>query len=97
MAIKFDYNQTIAQAKQLDELASDIKNQCCKKADEICEDIEAAWSGQAAKTYRKHVSGVRDDMLKKVKYIQDTAEFLRNAAKKIQMADSIAKGAAQKI
>ena len=97
MAIKFDYNQTVAQAKLLDELANDMQNQCCKKMGEISENIEAAWSGQAASAYRKYISGVRDDLLKKAKYMRDTAEFLRAAAKKMQAADQAAKQAAQKI
>ena len=97
MSIRFNYNQTMAQAKLLDELASDMQNQCGKKMGEICENIEAAWSGQAAAAYRKHVSGVRDDLLKKAKYIRDTAEFLRSAAKKMQDADTAAKQAAKRI
>jgi len=97
MAISFNYNQIINQAKLLDELANDMQNQCCKKMGEICENIEAAWSGQAASTYRKYVSGVRDDLSKKVKYVRDTAEFLRNTAKKMQAADAAAKQAAEKI
>ncbi|MDR1728467.1 MAG: WXG100 family type VII secretion target [Acidobacteriota bacterium] len=97
MAIKFDYNQTVAQAKLLDELANDMQNQCCKKMAEIAENIEAAWGGQAAKTYHKYVVGVRDDLLKKAKFMRDTAEFLRNAAKKMQSADAAAKQAAQGI
>ena len=97
MATKFNYNQTVAQAKLLDELANDIQNQCCKKMGEICENIEAAWSGQAADTYRKYVNGVRDDLLKKAKFIRDTAEFLRTAANKMKAADEAAKQSAQKI
>jgi uncharacterized protein YukE len=88
MAIKFDYNQTIAQAKLLDELANDMQNQCCKKMSEVCENIDAAWSGQAANTYKKYVGGVRDDLLKKAKYLRDIAEFLRSSAKKMQAADA---------
>lgn len=97
MAIKFDYNQTLAQAKLLDELANDLQNQCCKKMDEIAENIKAAWSGQAANTYCRHVGGVRDDLLKKAKYLRDTAEFLRNAAKKMRAADAAARQAAERI
>lgn len=97
MAIKFDYNQTIAQAKLLDELAGDMQNQCCKKMAEICVNIEAAWSGQAATAYRKYVNGVSDDLLKKAKYMRETAEFLRSAAKKLQEADLSVKEAVQKI
>ena len=97
MAIKFDYNQTMAQAKLLDELANDIQNQCCKKMGEIHDNIDAAWNGQAANTYKRYVGGVRDDLLKKAKYLRDTAVFLRNAAKKMQEADAAARQAAQKI
>ncbi|MCL2699921.1 MAG: hypothetical protein FWE68_06370 [Defluviitaleaceae bacterium] len=97
MAVKFDYNQTMTQAKLLDELANDMQNQCCKKMGEICENIDAAWSGQASNTYKKYVIGVREDLLKKAKYMRDTAEFLRTAARKIQAADSAAAQAVQKI
>ena len=97
MAIKFDYNQIMNQAKLLDELANDMQNQCRKKMSEMYENIEAAWTGNAASAYKKHVSGVRDDLLKKAKYIRDTAEFLRSAAKKMKAADEAAKAAAQNI
>jgi WXG100 family type VII secretion target len=97
MAMKFDYNQTVAQAKLLDELANDMQNQACKKMNDVCENIEAAWTGQAASAYRKYVGGARDDLLKKAKYLRDVAEFLRSAAKKMQAADAAAKQAAQNI
>jgi uncharacterized protein YukE len=97
MAMKFDYNQTVAQAKLLDELANDMQNQACKKMGEVCDNIEAAWTGQAAAAYRKYVGGVRDDLLKKAKYMRDVAEFLRSAAKKMQAADAAAKQTAQSI
>ena len=97
MATKFNYNQTMAQAKLLDELAGDMQNQCCKKMGEICENIDAAWSGQAASTYKKYISSVRDDLLKKAKYIRDTASFLRTAANKMKAADEAARQAAEGI
>ena len=97
MAINFNYNEIMSQAKQLDELANDIQNKCGKKMSEICDNIKAAWSGDAAMSYEKYVSGVREDLLKKAKYIRDTAEFLRGTAKKMQAADAAAKAAAQKV
>jgi WXG100 family type VII secretion target len=96
MAINFNYNQTVNQAKLLDELANDVQNQCCKKMGEISENIEAAWSGDAAAAYKKYVNGVRDDLLKKAKYMRDTAEFLRTTAKRMRDADAAAKQAAQR-
>lgn len=97
MAIKFDYNQTMAQAKLLDELANDMQNNACKKMGEICENIQAAWTGQAAQLFSKFVNNVREDLAKKGKHLRDTAEFLRNSAKKLKAADEQAKAAAQKI
>jgi len=97
MTIKFNYEQTVAQARLLDELANDIQNQGVKKLAEIGGNIEAAWSGEAAKTYIRYIRGVQDDIGKKAKYLRDTAEYLRNAAKKMQEADTSARQSAQRI
>lgn len=96
-AIKFNYNQTMNQAKQLEELASDMQNGCMKKMTEIAGNIEAAWTGNAAKAYVKYIRGVQDDLGKKAKYLRDTAEFLKTAAKKMQAAEAAAKQSAQNI
>ncbi|MEA4924235.1 MAG: WXG100 family type VII secretion target [Syntrophomonadaceae bacterium] len=97
MTIKFNYEQTAAQAKLLDELANDIQNQSVKKLTEVSGNIEAAWSGEAAKTYIRYIRGVQDDIGKKAKYLRDTAEYLRSAAKKMQEADASAQQSAQRI
>ena len=97
MAFKFDYNQTVQQAKELDRLASDMQNGAVKKLEEVCENIEAAWTGDAGKAYLKYMRGVQSDIQKKAKYLHDTAEYLRSAAKKMRAAEAQAKAAAQKI
>ncbi|HWR55744.1 MAG TPA: WXG100 family type VII secretion target [Negativicutes bacterium] len=97
MTIKFNYEQTVAQARLLDELANDIQNQSVKKLAEVGGNIEAAWSGEAAKTYIRYIRGVQDDIGKKAKYLRDTAEYLRAAAKKMQEADASARQSAQRI
>ncbi|TCL59038.1 WXG100 family type VII secretion target [Kineothrix alysoides] len=95
--IKFDYNKTINQAKELEDIASDMQNSCIKKMNEISGNVEAAWTGNAAKAYVKYIRGVQDDLGKKAKYLKDTAEFLRNAAKRMKEAEEAAKQMAQKI
>lgn len=97
MAIKFDYNQTINQAKQLEELSREMSAQCVKKLDSVCGNIEAAWTGDAAKTYLKYMKAIQTDMQSKAKYLQQVAEFLRNAAGKIKAAEEQAKSAASGI
>ena len=97
MAVHFDYNQTMQQAKQLDELAADMQNKCCKELSTIGENVEAAWSGEAAKAYLKYIRGVEADMQNKAKYLKQVAEFLRSASKKLRAAEEAAKNAAGKI
>ncbi|MDR0355922.1 MAG: WXG100 family type VII secretion target [Deltaproteobacteria bacterium] len=97
MALKFDYNQTIAQAKQIDQVANDMQNNVSKKMNEICENMKAAWTGKAAVAYHKYITTLREDLLKKAKYLRDTADFLRTAAKKMKAADEAAKQSAQNI
>lgn len=97
MAVTFNYNQTIEQAKLLDELANDMQSQCCKALSGVGENVEAAWSGESAKAYLKHIRGVETDMQNKAKYLREVAEFLRSAAKKIRAAEEAAKQAANRI
>ncbi len=97
MAITFDYNQTVQQARLLDELAADLGSQAVTKLSTIHENVSAAWTGDAAKVYLRHIKGVQDDLTAKAKYLRDTAEFLRDAAKRIRAADAAATQAAQKI
>ncbi|HWR56594.1 MAG TPA: WXG100 family type VII secretion target [Negativicutes bacterium] len=97
MAIKFDYNQTMNQAKLLEELAGDMQNQCVGKLNAVYDNVDAAWSGQAAKVYLTYIRGVQDDLGKKAKYLRDTADFLRAAAQKMRAADAAAKQFAQRV
>lgn len=97
MAIQFDYNQTMNQAKLLEELAADLQNHCVRKLDSVYENVDAAWSGQAAEVYLTYIRGVQEDLGKKAKYLRDTAEFLRTAANKMKAADAAARQSAQRV
>lgn len=97
MAIKFNYNQTVNQAKRLEELAGDMQSQSIKQLEKVYENVNAAWTGQAAKTYLKYIHGIQGDLTKKAKYLCELASFLRESAKKMQAADAAAKQLAQKI
>ncbi|MDR0620665.1 MAG: WXG100 family type VII secretion target [Deltaproteobacteria bacterium] len=97
MAISFDFNKTMAQAKTLDQLATDMQNNTCRKMTEISDNIGAAWTGRAATAYRNYVKAACEDLSKKANYMRNTAEFLRNAAKKLKEADEAAKNASKNI
>ena len=97
MKFEFNYAQTIQQAKELDKIATEMQNGSIKKLNEICENIEAAWGGEAGKAYLRYMRSVQENLQKKANYIKETAEFLRNTAKKMQQADAQAKAASRKI
>lgn len=97
MAVKLDYNQTLNQAKLLDELAADMQGKCVRQMGEVYDNVHAAWSGEAAGMYLKYIRGVSDDVSNKAKYLKEIASFLRDAVKKMQAADAAAAQSAQKI
>lgn len=97
MAIRFDYNKTMQQAKLLEELAADMQTQAVKPLQEVAGNVEAAWTGDAGKAFNRYLTGVQGDLLRKAKYLKETAEFLRSAAKTMQQAEEQAKAASSKL
>ena len=97
MAIKFDYNQTVQQAKLLDDLANDMTNKAVKKMNTVIDNLEAGWSGKSAQKYINFVADKRSGMETQAKYLRDVADFLRKAAKQMKEAEDQAKAAAQNI
>ena len=97
MAITFDYNKALQQAQTLERLATDMTSKTCRKMTEISDNIEAAWTGRAAAAYRKYVLAASEDLARKASFMRDTAEFLRNTAKKIKEAEAAAADAAKKV
>ena len=93
----FNYTQTVNQARELDELARRMQKETVDKLDEICENIEASWTGEAGKAYLTYMRGVRTDLQKKAVYLHQTAEFLRSTAKKMRAADAAARSAVDRI
>lgn len=97
MGFEFNYGETLQQAKELEKIATDMQKDSIKKLDEICDNIEAAWGGEAGKAYLRYMRSVQENLQKKAKYMKETSEFLRNTVKRMQQADAQAKAAAQRI
>lgn len=97
MAVKFDYNQTMNQAKELENIAANLQNRTVNTMDHVYESIYAAWTGDSAKIFLRFLENYQTDMVKKADYIRKTAEFLKNAAKQMQQAEAQARSSASKI
>ncbi len=96
-AINFDYNLTIQQANSLKEIGTALQNTSVKSLAEICNNIDASWTGENAKIYKNYLNKLVEDLSQKAKFMHDTADALVSAAKKMQQAEEAAKQAAQQI
>lgn len=94
MAIKFNYQETIEQARKLEEMASDLSGKTKGKISSIRDNLSAAWTGNSGKNFVKFLSNAETDLDAKAKYLRGVADYLKKAAKKIKEAEESAKASA---
>lgn len=97
MAIKFNYQQTIQQAQQLEQMASDMSGKTKRKISGVKDNLSAAWTGNAGKSFVKFLSDAESDLDAKAKYLRSVADYLKKAAKKIKEAEEAAQASASGI
>ena len=91
MAIKFNYQQTMQQAGQLEQLASDLTGKTKGKLSGVKDNLSAAWTGNSGKNFVKFLGEAESDLDAKAKYLRGVADYLKKAAKKIKEAEEAAK------
>ncbi len=97
MAIKFNYQQTIQQAQNLEQMASDLSGKTKGKLTGVKDNLNAAWTGNSGKAFIKFITDAESDLDAKAKYLRGVADYLKKAAKKIKEAEEAAKAAASGI
>ena len=97
MAIKFNYQQTIQQAQNLEQMASDLSGKTKGKLTGVKDNLNAAWTGNSGKAFIKFITDAESDLDAKAKYLRGVADYLKKAAKKIKEAEEAAKDAASGI
>lgn len=97
MAIKFNYQQTIQQAQNLEQMASDLSGKTKGKLTGVKDNLNAAWTGNSGKAFIKFITDAESDLDAKAKYLRGVSDYLRKAAKKIKEAEEAAKAAASGI
>ena len=97
MAIKFNYQQTIQQAQNLEQMASDLSGKTKGKLTGVKDNLNAAWTGNSGKAFIKFITDAESDLDAKAKYLRGVADYLKKAAKKIKEAEEAAKSAASGI
>ncbi len=93
--INFDYNLTINQAKQISEVGTNMRTNTINHIKEMQADVDAVWTGDAAKIFKKYLEKLAEDLEKKAKYLIDVGDTLTSAAKQLQQAEEQAKQTSQ--
>ena len=97
MAIKFNYQQTIQQAQNLERMATDLSSKTKSKVTGVKDNLTAAWTGNTGKAFIKFLADVEQDLDAKARYLKGVADYLKKSAKKIKAAEDAAKASAAKI
>ncbi len=95
--ISFDYNGTINQAKELENVASNLQNSTYKQIEDVIKNIEASWSGESEKMYVSYLNSVLEAMKKQITFLLKTAEYLRTSAQQMKNTENMASDAIGKI
>ena len=95
MAIKFNYHETIEQARKLEELASSLSGKTKQKLSGVRDNLNAAWTGNSGKSFVKFLSEAESDLDAKAKYLRGVSDYLKKAAKKIKEAEEAAQASAR--
>jgi len=95
MAIKFNYQQTVEQARKLEEMASSLSGKTKQKLSGARDILNAAWTGNSGKSFVKFLTEAESDMDAKAKYLRGVSDYLKKTAKKIKEAEEAAQASAK--
>lgn len=79
-AIEMDYQRAMAQADELDHLASQLKSQAEQNFPEILANVQAAWQGDNANAYVSKAKNLQPRMLNASRNLSNVASTIRTVA-----------------
>lgn len=88
--IKFDFQQAQNQAKELEEIAAEMKTMANKELQEVLQNLSSNWTGEAAAEYLKKGGMIQERVRQNAKNLENTANTIRSTAKRIYDAEMMA-------
>ena len=88
--IDFDYGRAIAQARRLDEIASQVRNSTARGIENAMGELRAGWEGEAAQSYMTKGIELSEKVEKVAKDLENAADTIRRIAKRIEAAERAA-------
>ena len=90
-AIYINYSQAVKQANELDEQAAKLRKIASNDCDRIISQLSREWKGDSASLYLAKCQTLKNELIKSAKKLENTAQSIRTAAKKVKEADLRAK------
>lgn len=90
--IDLDYNRAIAQARKLEDVASQLEESVIKAMTEAAEELSGAWKGSNGQLYLSKVTGRQEELRKTAKKIRKIAKTIREEAQEIRKQERMALG-----
>ena len=94
--IQINFEKTIQQAKELENLANQIDRLCTGRVDDAMGHITATWKGETAEDYHKKCSRLSGNIKGHSSELRKTANVLRNAAENTYRAELLVLELAEK-
>ncbi|MCC8164071.1 MAG: WXG100 family type VII secretion target [Lachnospiraceae bacterium] len=88
--IRFNYNQALARASELEEIASGMKTLANKELADSMRNLSAAWQGDSATAFLGKGETLKEKVLKSARGLEETAATIRSVAKRIYNAEMAA-------
>ena len=88
--IDLDYNRAIAQARKLEEVASQLEGSVVKAMAEMAEELSGAWKGSSGRLYISKVTGRQEELKTTAGKIRKIAKTIREEAREIRNQEKMA-------
>lgn len=85
-AIRFNYNEAMARAKELDDIAGEL-GQVQNELEEALQPLREGWKGDSAERYRRKGELLREQVGKSAGEVKSSAGDVRRIAKKVMQVE----------
>ncbi len=89
--IQLNYNQAMAQANKLDDLAADLKRIAEKNVNDTLGKVNGNWSGDSARQFIQKGAKTQSDIIATARQLRNVASAIRTAAKNVRRAEEQAR------
>ncbi len=84
----FNYQQTMAEQKEIESAATELNTKCAKTMAEIKESLNAAWTGDSAKAFMQFLENARVDLENQSKELKQLSDYIATSANQLKQMEA---------